>query len=528
MILNYSAKRQISDGSLTMPDKDDLMKLLSSGKSEKESGGKDALMSLLSPGKSKTPEKIIDSYNNVTIADTKGTLYVYKVNLPHLTAADRGIIDSIQKVATKIIDLRKESLDPQARKAKLKQDIEELIAKSSTIRAPKQKMEAYADIVSREMGGYGLIDYLLDDDDLEEVMIVPPDRDVYVFHRKYGVLATNILLDSDEYVRNIIERIARDVGRRIDTSFPLLDARLPSGDRVNATLKPASVDGPSLTIRKFREDPYTMVDMLNFDTLDSEAAAFLWFCTEGMRAYPANILVSGGTSSGKTTFLNCLSQFIRPTDRVLSIEDTAELQLPLEHWIRMETRPPGIEGTGEISMDVLLKNALRMRPDRIIVGEVRHSEAFTLFTAMNTGHQGSMGTIHANSTEETLVRLMSPPMNVPEQMATALNIIVVLSRIMVPKKGLVRKVAEIAEVTGTKKPELNILYRWNPFRDSLEPASSRAEIKKRISGFAGMTGKQVDKEIQMRKKVLDAARKEDLNSLDRFSLFVHKYYEDHQ
>lgn len=484
----------------------------------------DGLMKLLS-GKKSDKEKIIDSYDNIEIVDIGESLYLYRVKLPNLTVADKSVIDSIQKVATKIIDIRKESSNSRIRRQSLGATVYAMIEKSSSIHVSEVKMQAYADIVSREMGGYGLLDYLMDDDRLEEIMVVPPARDVYVFHRKYGMLLTNIPLESDEYTTNIIERIARDVSRRVDTNTPLLDARLPSGDRVNATLQPISVDGPSLTIRKFREDPYTMVDMIRFKTLTPEVAAFLWLAVEGMQSYPSNILISGGTSSGKTTFLNSMAMFIRPTERVLTIEDTAELRLPLKHWIRLETRPPSVEGTGEIPMDVLLKNSLRMRPDRIIVGEVRHSEAFTLFTAMNTGHQGSMGTIHANTTDETLVRLMSPPMNVPEQMATALNLIVVLNRITVPKVGLVRRITEIAEVTGNKKPDLHMLYEWNSEKDHMVLMDKNSVVKKRIHKFSGVSESELDDELGLREELLAEAAKRGVSSLSDFSTFVKKYYE---
>lgn len=482
------------------------------------------LMALLSE-KKETQEKVIESYGNVDIVDVGRELPLYRVKLPNLSISDHAIIQSIQKVATKIIDIRKESTNSKVRREKIAEQIYEMVLKTKSINVSDVKMQAYADIISREMGGYGLLDYLLDDDRLEEVMVIPPNRDVYIFHRKYGMLLTNIPLESDDYVRNIIERIARDVARRIDTNTPLLDARLPWGDRVNATLNPASVDGPSITIRKFREDPYTMIHMMDFKTLNAEVAAFLWMCVEGMQAYPNNILISGGTSSGKTTFLNCLSMFVRPTERVLSIEDTAELKLPLNHWIRMETRPPSIEGTGEISMDVLLKNALRMRPDRIIVGEVRHAEAFTLFTAMNTGHQGSMGTIHANTSNETLVRLMSPPMNVPEQMATALDLIIVLNRINVPKVGLKRRITEIAEVTGTEKPELHMLYQWNSENDNLDMVDKNSVVLKKVQKFSGMSVRALEEEWKMRAELLEAASKKGVSSIEAFSLFLRKYYE---
>jgi flagellar protein FlaI len=419
----------------------------------------------------------------------------------------------------------KEGPDAGKRKDVLRKKLENLIEKSPSIKASSTKIKAYADIVSREMGGYGLIDYLLDDDKLEEIMVVPPERDLYVFHRKHGMLGVNIELDTDEYVRNIIERIARDVGRRIDVNYPLLDARLPSGDRVNATLPPASLDGPTLTIRKFRQDPYTILDLIGFGTVDNDIAGFLWLCVEGFQAAPSNILVTGGTGPGKTTFVNCLPRFVRRTERIVSIEDTAELKLPIKHWVRTETRPPGLEGTGEITMDVLLKNALRMRPDRMIVGEVRHSEAFTLFTAMNTGHQGSMGTIHANTAEETLVRLMSPPMNVPEQMATALDLIIVLNKIVDPKKGHLRRLVEIAEITGKKKPDLNLIYARNAAKDSVEHTGADIQVLKKISSRSGIDLSKLQEEVKVRANLLKAAAEKNISGIDRFSTFVHKYYE---
>ena len=223
--------------------------------------------------------------------------------------------------------------------------------------------------------------------------------------------------------------------------------------------------------------------------------------------------------------LNCLSMFIRPTERVLTIEDTAELKLPLDHWVRMETRPPSIEGTGEITMDVLLKNSLRMRPDRIVVGEVRHSEAFTLFTAMNTGHQGSMGTIHANTSNETLVRLTSPPMSVPEQMATALDLIVVQNRIHAPKIGLTRRVTEIAEVTGLEKPELHMIYKWDSTTDKMVRLEKNSTILKKIRNFSGMSQNKIDAEIKTREELLAAAAKKEITGIKAFSVFLKKYYE---
>lgn len=221
-------------------------------------------------------------------------------------------------------------------------------------------------------------------------MVIGTNRPVYVWHRRFNMCKTNVIFDSDRDILNIIERIAREVGRRIDQQSPLLDARLPDGSRVNATIPPISLDGPTITIRKFKRDPLTIIDLIKYGTMSSEVAAFLWVLVDGLGVKPANVLVAGGTGSGKTTTLNSLGMFIPPSERVISIEDTAELQLPVEHWVRLETRPPNLEGKGEVTMDDLVRNTLRMRPDRIIVGEVRGPEARTMFTAMNTGHNGAL------------------------------------------------------------------------------------------------------------------------------------------
>lgn len=515
-----SVKEQVIKDAAKDAEKADSAKASAEGGSDMYGG----LEGLLSDRKA-AHEKLIDSYSNVEIVDIGADLPMYKIKLPNLTVADQSVIESVQKIAVKIIDIRKESLNSRTRKQNLRDQVYEMITKTRSINISEIKMRAYADIISREMGGYGLLDYALDDDQLEELMVVPPKRDVYVFHRKHGMLLTNLVLESNEYVSNIIERIARDVSRRIDINNPLLDARLPWGDRVNATLPPASVDGPTLTIRKFREDPYTIVSLIKFGTISPKVAAFLWVAVEGLGSFPANILISGGTSSGKTTFLNCLAMFVRPTERVLTIEDTAELKLPLKHWIRMETRPPSIEGTGEITMDILLKNSLRMRPDRIIVGEVRHSEAFTLFTAMNTGHQGSMGTIHANNSNETLVRLMSPPMSVPEQMATALDLIVSLNKINVPKVGMKRRVTEIAEVTGVDKPETHILYEWSAEADAMSPLDTNSNLLKKIRKLSGRSAKSIEDEISIREELLTEAANKGITEIKDFAVFIQKYYE---
>jgi flagellar protein FlaI len=209
------------------------------------------------------------------------------------------------------------------------------------------------------------------------------------------MMKTDIEYKSSEELIELIDQMARQINRRIDQESPILDGRLPDGSRINATIPPVSADGPSLTIRKFKRDPFTIIDLINSKTISIELAAFLWLCIDGLGVKSANAIISGGTSSGKTTTLNALSAFINPKERIITIEDTLELQIPHEHVIRMETRPANVENKGELTMNDLVKNSLRQRPDRIIVGEVRAEEAITLFTALNTGHSG-FGTLHSN------------------------------------------------------------------------------------------------------------------------------------
>jgi len=381
--------------------------------------------------------------------------------------------------------------------------------------------------ISQEMLGYGELDPLIKDDDLEEIMVIGTGRPVFVYHRKIGMMVTNIVFDNDNDIKALVDVIARQVNRRIDQQTPILDARLEDGSRVNATIPPVSADGSSLTIRKFRKDPLTVIDLINFKTMSSHLAAFMWVCVDGLGVKPCNAIIAGGTGSGKTTTLNTVTSFVPPRERIITIEDTLELQLPHTHVLRMETRPPNIEGSGELDMDTLVKNSLRQRPDRVIVGEVRGSEAITLFTALNTGHSG-FGTLHSNTARETITRLVNPPMSVPNIMIPALDFIIMQNRMYRPEGGSIRRITEVAEVVGMEEGnvQLNRVFEWNNVTDKVEYVGIASQTLRSLSELRGVSITEVEEEIEKRRLVLEYMADKNIRAIEEVGQFINDYYKD--
>lgn len=381
----------------------------------------------------------------------------------------------------------------------------------------------------QDLVGYGEIDPLIRDDNLEEIMVIGIDKPVFVYHREYGMMKTNILFKDAGEVMNLIDSIARQINRRIDQESPILDGRLPDGSRVNATIPPISADGPSMTIRKFKRDPLTIIDLINSKTISVELAAFFWLCFDGLGVKSANAIISGGTSSGKTTTLNALSSFINPKERIITIEDTLELQIPHEHVIRMETRPPNVENRGELTMNDLVKNSLRQRPDRIIVGEVRGSEAITLFTALNTGHSG-FGTLHSNDARETITRLTNAPMSVPNIMISAIDFIIMQNRIYRPDGVSFRRISEVAEVSGIEEGviQLNKIFEWDPQSDTIKNVGITSKTLTEIAKVSGNSLNSLHDEIKNREIVLQHMVNQNIRSIRDVSTVLEMYYLDSQ
>lgn len=352
----------------------------------------------------------------------------------------------------KVVDELKDLQSPEKQESefmakRIEQLVEQYLTSDGDNRIPRvDRLKIAAEIVD-EILGYGPITPLLNDPDISEIMVNGPNQ-VYV--EKNGRLElTEVVFRDNDHVMNIIDRIVSPIGRRIDESMPMVDARLPDGSRVNAIIPPLSLNGPVITIRKFSRDPFTVEDLINFGTLTPQMAEFLEACVRAR----LNIVVSGGTGSGKTTTLNVLSSFIPPTERIITIEDAAELQLRQPHVITLESRPPNIEGKGAVTIRDLVRNALRMRPDRIIVGEVRSGEALDMLQAMNTGHDGSLTTGHANSPRDMLSRLETmvlmagmdlPVRAIREQISSAIDLIIQQSRL---RDGS-RRITHITEVLG--------------------------------------------------------------------------------
>ncbi|MDD4568714.1 MAG: CpaF family protein [Tepidanaerobacteraceae bacterium] len=351
----------------------------------------------------------------------------------------------------KIVDeLKKMAASDKDNKEVLIKQIEHIVDKlieDSSLHIPRWDKAKIASELVDEIVFFGPITPLLNDAEITEVMVNGPNQ---VYIEKGGKLyLSEAFFRDDEHVMHIIERIIAPIGRRIDESMPMVDARLPDGSRVNAIIPPLSLTGPTITIRKFSKDPFMMEDLINFGTLTSEMARFIEACINGR----LNIVISGGTDSGKTTTLNVLSSFIPSTERIVTVEDAAELQLRQPHVVRLESRPPNIEGRGEITIRDLVRNCLRMRPDRIIVGEVRSGEALDMLQAMNTGHDGSLTTGHANTPRDMLARLetmvLMAGMDLPirairEQVSSAINLIVHQNRF----RDGTRRITHITEVQG--------------------------------------------------------------------------------
>jgi len=366
--------------------------------------------------------------------------------------------------------------------------------------------------------GMGKLEILMDDVSLEEIVVNSASEPVWIYHKKYAWLKTNITLESEEQSRHYATMIGRKIGRQITNIEPLLDAHLNEGDRINATLSPISTAGNTITIRKFSRNPMTITHFLRSRTLSSSAASVIW---QAMH-YELSALIAGGTASGKTSALNVLASFFPPNQRIISIEDTREIRLPKSlHWVPMSTRQPNAEGKGEVSMEHLLVNALRQRPDRILVGEVRRQrEAETLFEAIHTGHS-CYATFHANNYEETIRRLTNPPINVPETMLPAISLIVMQFR---NRRTGFRRTFQLAEINDDSKG--NLLMQYDSKKDVLIDKNKSKSLFSTLELYTGSTQAELKSELKEKQKVLGYLVKQSIDTVDGVGRVMAEYYTD--
>ncbi len=367
------------------------------------------------------------------------------------------------------------------------------------------------------MVGFGKIEYLLNDGNLEEIIILSAREHVRVYHKKHGWLITNIIIPSEGQIQNYCNIIARRIGRQISTLVPLLDAHLPTGDRANAVFFPISNKGNTITIRKFARDPWTVTDLINSHTSTTEVFSLIWTAMQ----YEMSVLISGGTGSGKTSVLNVILPFIPPDQRILSIEDTRELQLPHHlYWCPLTTRQPNSEGKGEVSMLDLLINSLRMRPEMR-----RKAEAEVLFEAMHTGHS-VYATLHADSINETISRLVNPPLSVPANLLGAVNLNVVMFR---DRRRGIRRTYQVGEFLVSEEGEKthvtgNILYRWKPSEDKIVLHNKSGRFFEDLSRHTGLSDRELDQDLKQKQDILQYLIKNNIRHITQVGRILNEYY----
>lgn len=473
---------------------------------------------------------VIDKYDymskdipiTITIQRVPGEFVpIYDVSISSISKTTEFLLERIRQELIKRVNLGVVDIT-DAKKSELVEEkfaetIGDLIRKyfPDADDATKGFLTSY--LVAKSLG-LGSIQLLMADDNLEEIVVNEATEPVWVYHKTHGWLKTNIFMRDEDQIKHYSSIVGRKVGRQITVLEPLLDAHLDEGDRVNATLMPISTGGNTITIRKFSRDPWTITRLVKYGTITAEAASWIWMAMH----YEMSAIIAGGTASGKTSVMNCLANFFPPNQRIISIEDTREIKLPkFLHWVPMNTRLPNAEGKGSISMGDLLVNSLRMRPDRILVGEVRRQkEAETLFEAIHTGHS-VYATFHANNAKETVERLTNPPISVPLIMLPAISLIIVQFR---NRRTGNRRTFQIAEILEDSTP--NVILQYEPKKDKLVPKNKSKAFFDTLKLYTGYTDAEIKREIIEKQKVIEYLVKQDVLDVDSVGRIIAEYYTD--
>ncbi|NIP66559.1 type IV secretory pathway protein [Candidatus Bathyarchaeota archaeon] len=447
----------------------------------------------------------------------------YEVIEPTISHYETEQMGEIKALLMDEIDVSlKEIETPEEAKAYLENKVREVIG-DYRLKVAEESIDKLIYYITRDFIGYGKIDPLMKDHLIEDISADGVNIPVYVWHREYESLPTNIIYRDVEELNSFIIRLAYLARKRISLAKPMLDASLPDGSRIQLTYgTEITRRGSTFTIRRFRVDPLTISDLISFNTLSPEMAAYFWYTIE----HRASILVAGGVAAGKTTTLNCLSMFIRPEMKVVSVEDTAELNLPHENWIPSVVRPgSGHRGEGAINLFDLLKSAVRQRPDYIIVGEVRGREAYTLFQAMSTGHL-AMCTIHAESMDAALRRLESEPMNIPMPLLAMIDTVVVQLRTEIDGRPA-RRICTVSEMAKldpqTKDFVTNDVYGWNAKHDAFS-YHGRSHVLERIMERNQLSREEIKEELDRRRRVLEWMVRNNIRKHTEVANIIREYY----
>jgi flagellar protein FlaI len=492
----------------------------SHGKKEKSHG---KIVSVESTGS-------IDSYEysaknipiRVTISRVKGEYVpIYEVSIASISKTTEFMLERIRQELIKAVSLEMVDMTDVKRTKVIENQFAETIADLVNKYFPDMDDETkgfLSGYLLTKSLGLGMIEFVMGDSQLEEIVINEASEPIWVYHRKHGWLKTNIFLRDEDQTKHYASIIGRKVGRQISVLEPLLDAHLEEGDRVNATIMPISTSGNTITFRKFSRDPWTITKFLMSKAISAEAAAWVWLAIQ----YEMSAIIAGGTASGKTSALNCFADFFPPNQRIISIEDTREIRLPKHlHWVPMNTRLKNAEGKGAITMEDLLVNSLRMRPDRILVGEVRRrQEAETLFEAIHTGHS-VYATFHANNAQETIERLTNPPIDVPKIMLPAISLIIVQFR---NRRTGSRRTFQIAEILDDATP--NVLLQYEQKKDCLVKKSQSKSLFKNLKLYTGMSDSELKKDLIEKEKVLVYLIKNQVLDVDEVGKIMAEYYTD--
>jgi len=445
----------------------------------------------------------------------------YHLSLLNITDETKRIIERIREdiITSLSFNLEDKKQGEKEIKEQFKVKLKEIV-KGQFSGVDENTTEVITNYIIITSLGLAELEFLLKDPELEEIVVNGAKTNVWVYHRKHGWLKTNIVFDDENKVRHFATLIGRNVDKGISLLQPLLDAHLETGDRVNATLAPITTKGNTLTIRKFASTPWTITSFLKNKTIDYSSAALIWQAIQ----YEISILIVGGTGSGKTSFMNVVSNFFPPNQRIISIEDTRELRLPKTlHWVPMQSRLANPEGKGEITMLDCMINTLRMRPDRIIVGEVRREkELEVMFEAMHTGHS-VYTTFHASNVDEAIARLTNPPINLPKKLISSVGLMVVQHR---NRRTGKRRTFQVAEIDDNGNP--NLVMQHDSMKDIMNQTSKPDKLINTLNLYTGMGVDQIYQEIKEKMSVLKWLVDQNIADINKIGLIMSDYYTERQ